>query len=93
MEMADILVIWPGPTVYANFVVLLFKMIHIVFQGNRHSSSGKDFLPYGGRLGHVIWTKYMYELFLPFRRSPLKILTDNRHIRDCLLRSLNDLSL
>ena len=64
-----------------------------MLQGNRHSSSGEeDFLPYGGRLGHVIWAEYMEFLF-PFRRSPLKILTDNRHVRDRWLRSLNDLSL
>ena len=79
--------------IYANFEVLLFKMIHITFQGNRHRSSGEEeFLPYGGHLGCVIWTKCMNFLF-PFRRSPLKILTDSRHVRDRWLRSLNDLIL
>ena len=28
--------------IYANFVVLLFKMIHIIFQDNRHRSSGEE---------------------------------------------------
>ena len=28
--------------IYANLVVLLFRLIHIMFQGNRHSSSGED---------------------------------------------------
>ena len=79
--------------IYANFVVLLFKMIHIMFQGNRHRSSGEeDFLPYGGHLGCVIWTKRMNFLF-PFRRSSLKILTNSRHVHDRWLRSLNNLSL
>ena len=68
-------------------------MIHIMFQGNRHRSLGEeDFLPYGGRLGRVIWPKCMNFLF-PFRRSPLKILTDSRHVRDRWLRLLNELRL
>ena len=28
--------------IYANFEVLLFKMIHIMFQGNRHRSSEEE---------------------------------------------------
>ena len=52
----------------------------------------RRFLPYGGRLGHVIWTQCMNFLF-PLRRSPLKILTNSRHARNRWLRSLNDLSL
>ena len=28
--------------IFANVMVLLFKMIHIMFQGNRHRSSGEE---------------------------------------------------